>query len=172
MPYGFVLLGVCVFVCVTMPLFCVAENPLVPAPDVGPGLFGLGWSAHFSGAAATVIPHLSAYGGKEMTISFWVFLIRQPPQGFRVLLTKVLVPTRAAHRGSASIGTATANSLRCVWCQRARNRSAIRASKCGRNREGSKFVSGAHRIASVLFTAVGFYRQENATFQMQSQLRQ
>jgi hypothetical protein len=66
-----------------------AIHPLAPPPDVGPGHDGRGQSAHFSGIDSFKIPHVSTFDNmQQMTISFWIYLLAEPTDSFRVITRK------------------------------------------------------------------------------------
>jgi len=61
---------------------------MVPTPKVGPESGGKGYSAFFDGNDAAVIKHSELFETKEMTISFWIYLLKDSVGGWRTILHK------------------------------------------------------------------------------------
>lgn len=66
-----------------------AVHPSKPPADVGPGHDGRGQSAHFSGVDSFVVPHVAAFDRmQQMTVSFWIYLLSEPTETFRIVFRK------------------------------------------------------------------------------------
>jgi len=66
-----------------------ANHAKKPVPDVGPGHMGKGGSAHFNGADNFVIDHSTSYDNlQQMTISFWIYLLTDSTESWRVVFRK------------------------------------------------------------------------------------
>eukprot|EP00298_Acanthocystis_sp_HF-20_P007546 c17118_g1_i1.p1 GENE.c17118_g1_i1~~c17118_g1_i1.p1 ORF type:complete len:353 (+),score=144.82 c17118_g1_i1:60-1118(+) len=66
-----------------------ANHALAPPPSFGPGHNGRGQSAHLSGTDSFVIPHSPSYDGlRKMTVSFWIYLLTDATDSWRVLFRK------------------------------------------------------------------------------------
>jgi len=66
-----------------------AIHPSAAPPDVGPGHDGRGQSVHFSGMDSFKVPHVSAFDNmQQMTVSFWIYLLSEPTESFRVIIRK------------------------------------------------------------------------------------
>jgi len=66
-----------------------AIHPKSPPADFGPGHDGRGQSAHFGGSDSFKIPHVSAFDNmQQMTVSFWIYLLTEPTETFRVVFRK------------------------------------------------------------------------------------
>jgi len=66
-----------------------ANHPKLPHPDVGPGHDGRGQSARFDGVSSFVVSHYSAFNNmRQMTISFWIYLLTEPSESWRIVFRK------------------------------------------------------------------------------------
>jgi len=66
-----------------------ANHALHPAPGVGPGHDGHGQSAYFSGAEFFKIGHSSSFDGlRHITVSFWIYLLTDSIDAWRVVFRK------------------------------------------------------------------------------------
>lgn len=64
------------------------RNTMVPAPSVGPAVGGKGQSAYFNSTYYSEIGHIKAYESNEFSLSFWIFLIEGPTDGWRTIISK------------------------------------------------------------------------------------
>lgn len=62
-----------------------AENP---PPKFGPGYDGRGQSAYLTGNAGFVSPHDSSFDSKSITVSFWMYLLADSTDAWRVVFRK------------------------------------------------------------------------------------
>jgi len=66
-----------------------ANHATNPVPDVGPGHQGRGSSAHFNGEDNFVVGHSTDYDGlQQMTVSFWMYLLTDSTESWRVVFRK------------------------------------------------------------------------------------
>jgi hypothetical protein len=66
-----------------------ANHALNPPPAVGPGHNGRGQSAHLSGTDSFVVPHSKDYEGlRQLTVSFWIYLLTDATDSWRVVFRK------------------------------------------------------------------------------------
>jgi hypothetical protein len=66
-----------------------ANHARNPPPNVGPGHDGRGQSAHLSGADSFVVPHSIDYEGiRQLTVSFWIYLLTDSTDSWRVVFRK------------------------------------------------------------------------------------
>jgi hypothetical protein len=67
-----------------------AGHPNAPQPDVGPGFDGRGQSARFGGSDSFVVPHTPVFDGlRQMAVSFWIYLLTEPTESWRIVFRKV-----------------------------------------------------------------------------------
>ena len=51
-------------------------NGMLPYPQVGPARGGVGYSGYFNGTNYGFVPHIGDFESRDMTLSFWLFLIQ------------------------------------------------------------------------------------------------
>lgn len=63
-------------------------NGMLPYPQVGPARGGVGYSGYFNGTNYGFVPHIGDFESRDMTLSFWLFLIQDYTGTFRYLIQK------------------------------------------------------------------------------------
>lgn len=69
-------------------------NAMRPVPNVGPGRGGHGQSAYFNGSNYAMVEHAAAFETRELSVTYWLYLLRDSIGSWRTVLRKGDASTR------------------------------------------------------------------------------